>query len=336
MRVATASAPGKAVLCGEYAVLAGSPAIALAVDRRARVRITETRQDFHSVTATGMVAGAAAFRIADDRSIEWRDGPADAVRFALLEAVWRAVASDSRCGLELVLDTRPFFDPAGGRKLGLGSSAALAVALVAALAAAGTGLDELYRTAAAAHRRFQHGRGSGVDIAAAVHGGAIAYRMEPPTVEQLDWPAGLCFELLWSGQPASTAERLARLGGVPRGASADMLGEAAAAVLGAWREGAAGAILERLRAYTEALHRFSGDHGLGVFEGGHQALVDEAQGRGLVYKPCGAGGGDVGIVLAESRAAALDFAALARSRGFEPLRAARDPRGVQRDFRPAP
>ena len=38
MNAVTATAPGKVVICGEYAVLDGATAIAAAVDRRAVVR----------------------------------------------------------------------------------------------------------------------------------------------------------------------------------------------------------------------------------------------------------------------------------------------------------
>ena len=326
-----ASAPGKAVLSGEYAVLLGAPAIAIAVDRRAQVRIERTGNGAHRVTAPGLYPDAATFRASDDGSLQWLDGAAAADRYALLEQVWRATAPPAGPGLAFTLDTQPFFREPGGRKLGFGSSAALATALAAALLPRDAGSDDRYRTAAVAHRNFQDGRGSGVDVATAVHGGALAWRMQTAAAERLEWPAGLAFELLWSGQPASTAERLARLAGAPSGASAGALVEAAEAVLDAWHERSAAAVLESLRSYTAALRRFSDEHGLGVFEGGHEALLEEAQDLGIVYKPCGAGGGDVGIALTEDRAALAGFAAAARRRGFEPLAVAGDPRGVRRE-----
>jgi phosphomevalonate kinase len=325
-----ASAPGKAVLSGEYAVLMGAPAIAMAVDRRARVRIEPAGDSVHRVTAPGVHAGAAVFRAADDGSLQWLDGAAAAEHYALLEQVWRVVRPPAEPGLALTLDTRPFFRQPGGRKLGFGSSAALATALAAALLPREAAADELYRTAAVAHRNFQDGRGSGVDVATAVHGGAIAWRMEEALAERLEWPAGLAYEVLWSGRPVSTADRLARFAATNRGASAGALVESAEAVFDAWHERSAAAVLASLRSYTAALQHFSEEHGLGVFEGGHEALLAEAKGREVVYKPCGAGGGDVGVAFAEDRAALAGFAAAAQRRGFELLAAACDPGGVQR------
>ncbi|MEI6385835.1 MAG: hypothetical protein WCQ50_04315 [Spirochaetota bacterium] len=75
----------------------------------------------------------------------------------------------------IVVDSSAFFS-ADGSKRGLGSSAATAVALVAALLALGGLEDEdlrraSYPLALAAHRSFQGGRGSGYDVAASCFGG---------------------------------------------------------------------------------------------------------------------------------------------------------------------
>jgi phosphomevalonate kinase len=46
---------------------------------------------------------------------------------------------------------------------------------------------------------------------------------------------------------------------------------------------------------------------LGIFDAGHAELVTAAEAAGLVYKPCGAGGGDVGILLGDDAAAVDSF-----------------------------
>ena len=182
----TASAPGKVVLCGEYAVLDGAPAIAMAVNRRASVTIDAASD-----------AGVTSLGLAGDTDTRLLDGVCDTL------AIDRPDAA-------IVLDSLAFADTPSGTKLGIGSSAALTVALVGALAPPGLGPIRLFETALAAHRRFQDGRGSGVDIAASSAGGLIEYRIDA-TPRSLAWPADLHYALLWSGIAASTTSRLATL-----------------------------------------------------------------------------------------------------------------------------
>ena len=57
-----ASAPGKLIVCGEYAVLDGAAAICAAVDRRAVVTVEAADDSYHVVTAPGFASGSGAFR----------------------------------------------------------------------------------------------------------------------------------------------------------------------------------------------------------------------------------------------------------------------------------
>ena len=77
--------------------------------------------------------------------------------------------------------------------------------------------------------------------------------------------------------------------------------------------------------YIEALRKVDVDHDLGICEAGHQELADAAARRKLIYKPCGAGGGDVGIVLATDREAVAEFEA---DSGYEILEVSLESRGV--------
>lgn len=328
----SASAPGKAVLSGEYAVLQGAPAIAMAVDCRARVTVQSTDATFHSVVSPG-IALEARFRCTERGSIEWiGDGRVNPHQ-GLLEHVWRTLQALPSEGLALTLDTRRFFDPESSLKLGFGSSAALAVALSAALARAGStesgsrAAENILQLAIRAHLSFQGGKGSGVDVAAAVTGGVIAFTMRPDQrIEALQWPAGLDFFLMWSGKPASTAERLKKLERFERNRAARMaaakLLDASRNVLDAWRKPQGSLVLEALQAYTAALRRFSIEHGLGVFDAGHQELCEIADDHGFVYKPCGAGGGDIGILFTPADAAGRsieEFGVQAGQLGFRRL-----------------
>jgi phosphomevalonate kinase len=177
MNVCT-SAPGKVIVSGEYAVLDGAPAVVMALDRRARVSVSAGSGDWHRVSAPGLFEGKIEFCFDDAGEMSRLGAGKSRVPFidlSLVEHVLKAVGVREAGPLELELDTRPFFDEKTGLKLGFGSSAALAVALTSALMPGGQSAA-IGRTALAAHRAWQGGCGSGVDIAAAVHGGIVACR----------------------------------------------------------------------------------------------------------------------------------------------------------------
>lgn len=303
MNSITASAPGKVVLSGEYAVLDGAPAVCMAVDRRAIVTIEEHDEQWHKVVAPGLNASEGRFtEIRGD--FEWLAGSES---YSLLEQVWRAVRPVTSSNLAFSLDTREFVDAKSGHKIGLGSSAALAAALSFALCTKFAPAADTSQIAQSSHRNFQRGVGSGVDVACSLAGGVIEYRLDHRQRFRLDWPDGLAFALLWSAVPSGTAGKIRRLAQSDAQQSRAELGNAAEHMATVWRDGSVQIILEAYRAYTEVLRKFSDDHDLGIFDAGHGAMVDAANEMGLIYKPCGAGGGDIGIALAGDEATIATF-----------------------------
>ena len=322
MRIA-ASAPGKFVLSGEYAVLDGAPALCVAVDRRAAVTIEPHDGEQHLVRAPGFTSATGRFS-ADSGRVAWMDGGRD---FKLFEAVWntsRPVLPP--LALAISLDTAEFHDPDSGIKTGLGSSAALAAALATALRSLGGGIAT--DVAHAAHRLFQGRAGSGIDIACSLSGGIIEYRMAPRQSMRIQWPDGLHFRLFWSGVIAETRDRLARFGDLAGSPSRRQLGKASTSVAAAFEQGSAHGVVAALGEYTQALLRFDTAHGLGIFDAGHGLLMEQAAGTDIVYKPCGAGGGDIGVAVATSRASLASFEAMAARSGFQRLALSIDPRGA--------
>lgn len=305
------SAPGKIVISGEYAVLDGAPAVAMAVDRRAIVSIRRAAGTESTVTARGASVSRGRVSVADN-CINWTgDGePVEA-----LTGIFRELGSPALVPADFDLDTRAFVDGQSGRKLGLGSSAAVTVALAAALASFAAVPADVADIAHRAHRALQGGAGSGVDIAVALAGGVLEYRMREPAAGVLQWPMDLHFAVFWSGVPASTRERLVRFARAAPKPSREHLADAADRVAGAWRSGNAAAILDELADYARVLRRFSDDHAIGVFDAGHDGLLKQAGGN-VVYKPCGAGGGDLGMALAAERDSLERFAAAAAEQGF--------------------
>ena len=296
------SAPGKVVLAGEYAVLRGAPAVAMAVDTRAVVTLEEGEAAVNCIGLEGRT---------DER---------------LLDCVLEALAMERPDG-RLTLDTAAFSD--GPDKLGVGSSAALAVALAAALGADSSGRTSSIEAAHAAHRAFQQGRGSGVDVAVSSAGGIIVYRMQDAATQSIGWPSDLHYSLFWTGKSTSTKDRVARFDASADHPATSALCEAAGDLAALWQQGSAVEVLGGYLPYMQALTDFDAAHGLGIFEGGHAAVLRTDS--DLIYKPCGAGGGDIGIALSADKDRLDRFAAQAATRGLRRIDVALDPRGVGED-----
>ncbi|MCP5091225.1 MAG: hypothetical protein GY949_09910 [Gammaproteobacteria bacterium] len=81
--------------------------------------------------------------------------------------------------------------------------------------------------------------------------------------------------------------------------------------------------------YIATLQKFSVDHDLGIFDAGHDQLAAAAAAAGLVYKPCGAGGGDVGILLGLSDGQLDHFVAATAASCCHVLECKLDTNGVE-------
>ena len=327
------SAPGKIVLCGEYAVLAGATAIAVAIDRRARVTLRQGVADSRHVRIRSDIDRVVPFQLDGAGNLTWPEGN----NVALLDSVCRTVVAMPEATASVTLDTRQFFDADNGLKYGFGSSAALVSALTLALVTPGGKVATLGQQSLAAHRDWQGGAGSGVDIATSTNGGLLEFRTgKKPVCRPLHWPVGLRWSVLWSGQPASTRQQLGKLGGMADSggrhdtATQNLLAEAEV-LAAAWKTGTAGQVLQRLREYTKALMEFSDDRQLGIFDAGHDRLHRMAGDSGILYKPCGAGGGDIGAAFATDASALEEFTRAAGDAGFQVVPVSPEPRGVSTD-----
>ncbi len=338
----TAIAPGKMVLLGEYAVLRGAPALVAAVDRFARVSAEPQARGF-TVRADELHL-RAELDVGEDGCLRLRDAePGDdrwerlRVVVATLEAVSHAMAERGVefAPLTLRIDTSDFH--LHGVKLGLGSSAAVAVALWGAAAwASGDTCDDragVLRRASVAHRAAQGGKGSGVDVAASTFGGLLSYRRDQvPSSVQL--PAGLEIVAIWSGQPASTS---ALVGMVERavagqGAAARELdrltdlatqGEEAVAADDAER------LLGIVRAYQRGMAALGNAAGAEIVTPVHAELARLVEAAGGAYKPSGAGGGDLGVAFVRSAKMREEMLAAVAAAGCETIPLALTHRGLE-------
>ncbi len=322
-----AQAPGKLVIAGEYAVLEGAPGLAVAVGVRAEARITALPGSGNQLVIPDN-GECFRFRWVSGSGPRW-DGKSPGAYGLPLEACAEILtargllprASDlPACEIELVTTAFNRTDASGQRvKLGLGSSAAIVVALTGALLrlARGPALSrhELIAICNEAHRRLQGGVGSGVDVATAATGGTIAvdFSRQPdgtvgaPNAHPVSWPRRLCMVAVWSGQSASTPAMLGRMrtfrasDPVRFAAHMERLGANAGQAVAAWRAEDVPGLLGAIVGYESGLRRLDEAAAIGIFSPAHEKLREIALRHGAVYKPSGAGGGDFGIALTDSR-----------------------------------
>ncbi len=276
-----AKAPGKLVLSGAYAVLEGAPALVLAADRYV---IADASREA-SYEAEEVLAAVALGMI--ERPI-WYD--VSALRTA---------------------------DAEGGRKLGLGSSAAIVSASIGACRlAAGespVGLGErVFPDALRAHRKAQP-RGSGIDVAASCFGGMVACSLDlnhperPLYARQQALLPNLTIEVFASHKAASTAGMLAAIAKLRErqpGLVEWLLDAAGTASHGALEAADIASFTHALRQQYQALGRLGEAAGIDIVGADSEALDRLAREVGASFGPSGAGGGDVALYVGEAPSSA--------------------------------
>jgi phosphomevalonate kinase len=317
------SAPGKLFLAGEYAVLAGGTAVVAAIDRRVVARFVPGAKP-----STPLVA--------------------ETVR-AVHDLVRSGGQLIGQMLGEMLTEGAPEIDSSalseGGRKLGLGSSAAVAAASIGALLeAVGMDLDQerplALRLALRAHRAAQDGRGSGGDVAVAVIGGVIAYTRRGASAETIrpvaaNPPGELV--VFWAGSPSSTVdhlravERLAERDPTTHASRLLEIGEAADEFLRAYESGQAAALIEAVGRSHRALEALGRDADLPIVTPALEAAAALAGECAGAAKPSGAGGGDVGIAFFAHPDAAQAFRARAPQLDLPILNIKTGARGLARD-----
>ncbi|KAB1645359.1 phosphomevalonate kinase [Gulosibacter chungangensis] len=323
-------APGKLYIAGEYAVVEpGEPSVIVAVDRVLTVKLTPS-DDLGRVFSSEYGLRPVVWTRDDDDSIQLEHRPFD--------YVMAAIAVTERLRGERGYEPRYFdlhieseLDDSSGRKFGLGSSAAVVVATIAAINdfyALGLTPTERFKLALLSTARVAP-RSSGGDLAASTFGGWIRYTSpdrdalledlecnetvsetlgsagwDDFSVTQLPEPETLELLVGWTGSPAST-ERLVK--GVEKRTPVDSTSHEAFlaesrgivdALVSAMQAQDASRTLELIRAARTLLQGLGETTGIQIETEKLHALCEIAESHGAAAKPSGAGGGDCGIVLA--------------------------------------
>lgn len=329
-------APGKILLTGEYAVLEGAPALVCAVDRRVRVEIEAARTS--TITAHPLGIENQPFSIREGR-FSAAPGLAErlgsSARFLPLAAAALGLDDDTLAPVAVRIDSSELFSPGqDGRsvKLGLGSSAAVAAALATALSALPgaprADTDPAARLAdwLPVYREAMGARASGADLAAALTGGFIEYRDSEsarPSASVRQWPSGLHWLPIWVGNAASTVDFVERFDRWrierPRESRRRMTALTECAEAAARAGADAEALLAAASDYGDEIEALDREMGAGIVSAAHRRLRDAARRARVVFKTCGAGGGDLGVALDRDPERLSAFAARVSRVGAVPL-----------------
>lgn len=326
-----ARVPGKLYVAGEYAVVEpGQSAVLIAVDRYIAVTLSES-------TGVGRIRsgeyGAAPLewtRAADGVSMLLEHRPTDYV-LSSIEVVEQLRDERGIPDRYFDLDIASELDDAQGRKFGLGSSAAVTVAVIEVL-------DTFYELSLSRLERFRLAllatirispNASGGDLAACTFGGWVHYiapdraallaELESAGVARTlggavwdehqvtrlpDLPDSLGLLVGWTGSPASTARLVDSVRGHGRQdpETQDQFLRSSRSVVEALvralQDGDSGAVLSCVRDARRLLQRLGETNGTTIETPALAALCDAAERHGAAGKPSGAGGGDCGIVIA--------------------------------------
>lgn len=312
-RLIAASAPGKLMISGEYAVLQGAVAVVASVDVRAYARWSARPVSGSPPAIGGSPQSPQSY-------------PEAVLTRRLAEEAVGAVQA------ELSIDATDLRK--SGRKLGLGSSAAASAAAAGAvLASNGHDLNDpavqrrAFELAWAGHKAIAP-EGSGADVAAASLGGFVRFRLENGQVaeaERMSWPAQVSTRVVWTGKEARTSEFVRAVRAYEArdaagyGAIRDALHEQAARFADAIQGVNGAEIVAAAGAYGRSMGLLGNAAGVSIVTHELQQIATLAACHGGSAKPSGAGGGDVAVAFFANENDALAFDAACRSEALDLL-----------------
>ena len=194
-------APGSLILMGEYAVLQGHPALVASIQSYIHVTLTPRDDDLIHINSS---LGEFQQSLKNLNNLNNLDSQKFSYVLTAI-ALCKKNYNQTITGFNLKIDSE------FAANLGLGSSAAVTVAVLQALF---TWLNpnyqkrDLFNSALDVVRQVQK-RGSGADVAASVYGGILQYTAEPFQIAEIPhWPPTT---VLYSGHKTTTTDALAQL-----------------------------------------------------------------------------------------------------------------------------
>ena len=306
MKIET-TASGKVFLSGEYMALEGGRAITLSTPQNAKVSISETNES-NNLFLSSMSDQAYPFRIDENMSLIWLDEDPKHLGSILKESIKQFDKGFS--GRSISIDTSDFFYKQ--RKIGIGSSSAVSVAITKALnelVDSGLTSQAIINHAREIHNRAQGSRGSGFDIITSfLEGRSFACRFVHETYDyhQIELPEAIKIFVIINDEYIETSGMIDRYNNA-KSQNRDYFSKHApkmkeelehlyASILNKDIE----SILQKLRGYNELLVDMDNVFNLGIFNNHHE-LINLSKDEDVFYKPSGSGGGDIGLLISNNK-----------------------------------
>ncbi len=301
-------ASGKIFFSGEYMALEGGRAITLSTPQSAKVSISESKEP-DNLFFSSMSDQVYPFRIDENMRLIWLEEDPKHLGGILKESIKQFDKGFS--GRSISIDTSEFFYEQ--RKIGIGSSSAVSVAITKAL----NQLFDLRLTsesminhARQIHNKSQDSNGSGFDIITSLmevrslacrilDNGAYDY-------EQIGIPETINILVVVNDEYIETSEMIERYEAAKNKYNdyftkhapkmkheLELLYES---ILKSDNE----SIFQYLAEYNKSLVDMNNVFNLGIFNN-HLKLIKLAKDEGVFYKPSGSGGGDIGIVICDDK-----------------------------------
>ena len=334
-------APGKMILLGEYAVLEDTPALVCAVDVQAKVYLEKRSGNEFLFSAPSLHLQNLPFIILENGHVRFDPHLADqklrklSLFRKIMEYLYQHLPAEAKkTGLRIEINTDAFYSKQFHSKMGFGSSAALCVALVKGIIAIHgwqVSDQQIFRLALEAHHHAQGKVGSGIDIAASYFGGFLEYQRIYPDdpLEKLPRQLAPCQDLffapVFTGRGASTTKLVGGVNQLKR-SQPDLfqkimaqLQEATYKGLLAFKANNVEQFLSQVRAFYLAMKELGQESGMPIISEVHQKLALQAEQMGVVYKPSGAGSGDIGVVFSDASPKLNEALLEIKKSGYLPL-----------------
>jgi len=319
--------PGKLILLGEYAVLEGANALVSAVDRHVMAEISASKNEF-CLLSGNLTSDTIRFLIGSDGDIIPDQGQSNqslsTMNFAMtiISQIHKKIIGSgfSIQPYDLRIDTSQFYMETNKMKIGLGSSAALTVALITSILKIlriekdiSPSKYDQFVFACKTHFLAQGNRGSGIDIAASLYGGiniynmhSIDYKEGSRRISPVSFMDDVYLLPVWTGVSASTRELLLQVEKFRSKFETEYketisrLSTLSNAGCIAYDVKKRTDFIDIVHDYYQVLKKISDKSKIPIISDIHERIAGIVYSSGGVYKPSGAGGGDIGIAFCES------------------------------------